>query len=183
VVPGVPPVVEPIVPPVVPPIVPPGFVPLIEPAVPSVVPPIVSAPVVPDIVPPVVLDVVLRVLPRAFVPCCVRVVAVDPDVLVVGLVWSIEPVDAPPFMVPVADPLIPLLVVPPVVLPVVCAIATPGIIRAAAAIDVKIRIFLSPIFLKKKAIAVKYVPYDLNIKGLLSDSIPGAEYLSSTYAT
>jgi hypothetical protein len=71
----------------------------------------------------------------------VRVVAVDPDVLVVGLVWSIEPVDAPPFIVPVAEPLIPPLVVPPVVLPVVCAIATPGIIRAAAAIDVRIRIF------------------------------------------
>jgi hypothetical protein len=92
-------------------------------------------------VPLVVPDVVLRVLPRALVPCCVRVVAVDPDVLGVGLVWSIEPVDAPPFMVPVADPLIPPLVVPPVVLPVVCASATPGMIRAAAAIDVKTRIF------------------------------------------
>ena len=53
------------------------------------------------------------------------------------------PVDMPPAV----DP---LLAVPPVVvprlvvlLPVVCAIAEPGMIRAATAIDVRIRIVLS----------------------------------------
>ena len=53
----------------------------------------------------------------------------------------------PPFMPPVVDP---LLVVPPVVVPrpavvppVVWAIATPGMINATAATDVRIRILLS----------------------------------------
>ena len=53
------------------------------------------------------------------------------------------PVDMPPVVDPplaVPPVVVPRLVVP---LPVVCAIATPGMIRAATAIDVRIRIVLS----------------------------------------
>ena len=54
----------------------------------------------------------------------------------------------PPFMPPVVDP--PLVVPPPAdPPPVVCAIAMPGIIKAAAAIDVRIRIMLSCLLFAK----------------------------------
>ena len=51
---------------------------------------------------------------------------------------AVPPVVVPPVVVPPV--VVPPVVVPP---PVVCAIAAPGIIMAAAAIDVKIRILLS----------------------------------------
>ncbi|BCA63847.1 hypothetical protein HMP09_3081 [Sphingomonas sp. HMP9] len=58
------------------------------------------------------------------------------------------PVDIPPVVLPAVEPpMVPPLVVPPPIVPpvppVVCAIATPGMIRAAAAIEVRIRISLS----------------------------------------
>lgn len=71
----------------------------------------------------------------------------------------------PPFM-PLAGE--PALVVPPVVdpLPVVCAIVTPGIIKAAADIDVRIRILLSCL-LKAEAFASEVCSNDFNANSLI----------------
>ena len=148
----VPPVVVPPVPVVDPPSEPLVDVPPIVsvPVVPeSMVPEPVELPVVPVLVEPVpvprVLDAPRVRLLRAVVPRderdCVALVPVG-SVLEEVPVWPpIEP-EVPVDMLPVLPvPVPPML--PPAVPPLVCAMAMLGMISAAAAIEVKIRIFLS----------------------------------------
>jgi signal-induced proliferation-associated 1 like protein 3 len=129
------------------------------------VPEPVELPVVPVLVEPVpvprVLDAPRVRLLRAVVPRderdCVALVPVEPVLEEVPVWPPIEP-EVPVDMLPVLPvlplPVLPLpvlpLVVPPMlppavppVPPLVCAMAMLGMISAAAAIEVKIRIFLS----------------------------------------